>query len=191
MRVEISGGAAKLSAHGNSVEQRYLTAQTIAEHFYLLAKTSGRSRLAVSLGEHGQILPLFGAGLKMLHKLHKKRTIHMLKSLLDRQGHRSVVDVLRGEAEMDELLEALQPKSVPTLLKEVFNSLDIVVGHRFYRLDALGIGQGEVFIYAAQLGEYVGIDSRELRQGDFAQGDEILDFHNSEKYSSRRSHLPR
>ena len=107
-------------------------------------------RLAVSLGEHGDILPGLDIGGKDGDYLVECGKIFILKGFLQHQRLRGVVDVLRGEAEMDELLPAGYSKSLEILLDEIFNGLDIVVGDLLDVLYLLGVFRSHRLIEPAQ-----------------------------------------
>ena len=110
----------------------------------------------------------------------------VVEGLADAEGDSSVVDVLGGEAEVDEVLyrgcgdsggeTAGHGHLVETLLDEVFDGFDVVVGNGFYFLDTGGVGLGEVAIEIAErLKERMGNISQ-LRERQFAECDEVFDF---------------
>ena len=78
---------------------------------------------------------------------------------------------------MDEFFVVGQPEGVHLLLDDVFDGLDIVVGHRFDFLDAFGVGRREIEVERAQGCELRAVDARQLRQGQLAQRNEVLHFH--------------
>ena len=131
----------------------------------------------MGLGEHGDVLPLVGEGFEAAEQLLCQGEEHLLQSLLNRKRCGGVVDVLRGESEVDELLEGSQSSDgVELLLDEVLHSLDIVVGDALDILHALGILLREVLVDGAQSGEMFFGECCELRQWQFAEEDEIFDF---------------
>ena len=115
--VEISGGAAELTAYGHGLERVGLGAQTIGEHSQLLAQTGGAGRLSVGLGEHGNVGPFVGLCLEVGNETLEFGQIDFEHRLAYRHGHGGVVDVLGCEAEMNELLAELEPEGVEFLLQ--------------------------------------------------------------------------
>ena len=77
---------------------------------------------------------------------------------------------------MHELLHAAQPEGVHLLLDDVLHGLHVVVGHRLDLLHTRGVGRREVAVEAPQGLALRRAHARELRQRDFAQGDEIFHF---------------
>ncbi len=100
-----------------------------------------------------------------------------MEGILHRHRHRGVVDVLRGEAEVDELLPLREPQGVETLLEEVLHGLHVVVRNRFEILDLQGVLLGELLIDGGELLQRGGGNPRELRQPLAAEGYEILNLH--------------
>ena len=136
--IVVARGTTKLCCNLALLELVELLVEAIHKHHYLLAQACGACRLTVGLGEHRHVFPLLGIYLQLVYQLLHQRTIYIVERLLYRQWHRSVVDVLRGESEVYELLELLQATDlVELLLYEVFHSLHIVVGHLLDVLHAL------------------------------------------------------
>lgn len=98
------------------------------------------------------------------------------------RGTAVFVDVLRGEAEVDEFLFCLQGlglaavQRVDLFLDEVFHGLDVVVGYALNVLHAGGICLGEVGVDGAQQCLDGLCDACQLWQGEFCKTDEIFDF---------------
>ena len=61
----------------------------------------------MGLSEHRDVLPLLGIVVELFYQFLQERVIDILQGFLDAQGDAGVVDVLRGQSEVDELLEAL------------------------------------------------------------------------------------
>ena len=131
----------------------------------------------MSAGKHRNVLPLFGIACKDIDHFLESRNIDLIDGLLDRHRHRSVIDVLAGKTEVDELLVLLKTKTVELLLEEIFYSLHIVVGHLLDVLDTLGFGWGKIAIDIAKTVENTAIDTGQLWQRKFTKCYEILDFH--------------
>ena len=92
-----------------------------------------------------------------------------------RERHGGVVDVLRGEAEVQELLEFGQAEFIEAAFQEIFHGLHIMVGLFFYLLDFQSVFRLEFLIDGAEV-IVVAVELLELRQRQFAQGDVILHF---------------
>ena len=75
---------------------------------------------------------------------------------------------------MDELLISLQSANgIELLLDEVFDGLDVVVGHSLYVFDALRILLREITVEVAEP-VVADRESLQLRQGQMNEGNEIL-----------------
>ena len=176
MGVEIARGATELGGEGYALQLVELTAQTVGEHAPFLAQRGGRSGLSVGVGQHGDVLPLLGFGLQKGKDIAVGGQQHLVVALLHGEGHGGVVDVLRGEAEMDELLQLLKAHLVELALEEVFHGFDVVVGGLFDILDGLGIIVGELAVDVAQLLGFAGNSGQSGTLGlqSVGEGDEIL-----------------
>ena len=101
--VEVAGSTAELGSEGHIAQGAQLLLQTVDVDHHLLAKACGRCRLSVSAGEHGHVAPLLGVVVKLLNKLLQQGDVDIVDCLLEREGHSGVVDVLRGEPEVNEI----------------------------------------------------------------------------------------
>ena len=174
--VEIAGGAAELTRERGCGEKFALLGDAVGEHLEFLAQACGRGGLAVGAGQHGHVLPFLGEGVDFVAQLLKGGHVDVLQRVEHRHRHRGVVDVLRGEAKVYEFLEPVEAHGVELLFQEIFHGLDVVIGRGLDFLDARGVGQGKVMIDVAELFQRRGGHVLELRQGNLAQGDEILDL---------------
>ena len=105
----------------------------------------------MSLGKHWYILPLIGIGLQLSYQLLYLWIENILKCFLHRKRHTGIVDVLRGQTEMDKLLVSIQSANLIKLfLDKILYSLDIVVGNLLDILDTLRIILIKVLIYLTQ-----------------------------------------
>ena len=134
----------------------------------------------MGVGQHGDVVPLFGTLLDEVENGLVLRHQHLLVALFDGEGHGGVVDILRGETEMDELLVGFELQGVEMAFEEILHGLDVVVGDFFYIFDFLGIVVGEVAIDVAQLfGQLWALVKecfqRQLR--DTGQGNKIFYLH--------------
>ena len=68
---------------------------------------------------------------------------------------------------MDEFLVFLKSEGIKTLLKEIFNGLNVMVGNAFNFFDSLRICKCEPGVDFTQLWENCFVDFCELRKGDF------------------------
>ena len=130
----------------------------------------------MGLGEHGDVFPLLGILVEQANHLIEQRQVSLVERVADEHRHRSVVDVLRRESEMDELLILSQAKTVELLLYEIFHRFHVVVGYAFDILHALRVVDREFGVDVAQLSEECVVNARKLRQRKFAEGDKIFDF---------------
>ena len=80
--VVVTCRAAKLSSQGASLEHCQLLLQTVCEYAHLLTKACGRSRLAVSLGEHGDSVPLVSISVELTDELLNERVVYIVQCLL-------------------------------------------------------------------------------------------------------------
>ena len=79
---------------------------------------------------------------------------------------------------MDEFAEALvYSESVETVLDEILDSLDVVVGGLLDLLHLQGVFDGETAVYVAKVVEQRLVETFQLGQGQVAQRDEIFDFY--------------
>ncbi len=88
-----------------------------------------------------------------------------------------VVDVLRSEAEVDELGILLKTEFLEMAFQKVFHGLHVVVGHFLYILYLDGIGLREIPVYATQTTGILHRESRQLGKAYSGQGYEVFHFH--------------
>ena len=157
--VHVAGGSAELAAHGHGLEQLFLTAQAICEHLYLFAQSCRSGGLSVGACQHGNILPLPGEVLQSANQFLQQRQVNFPDGIVYTHRHTRIIDVLAGEAEVNELLVILQAHGIEFLFQEIFHSLDVMVGDGLYFLDAGGIGNLKVTVNIAELPENRGIHS--------------------------------
>ena len=178
MGIVVARGTAELGALRHRFEQGQLFFEAVAEHAHFLAQAGGGGGLAVGLGQHGDLLPLFGTGVEGVDHRLQLRDVDFRQAVLEHEGEGGVVDVLRGQPEMHELLVNIQSAdSIKLLLDEVFNGFDIVVGDTLDVLDALCVGFRKFGVEAAQPWKQGRIKALELGKGKFAKGNEILNLH--------------
>ena len=184
--VEVARSTAELGRHGQRVQLGDLLLQPLHVDHQLLAQPGRRGGLSVGAGQHGHVVPLGREVTQASLHLLQSRIEHLAQTLLQREGDRGVVDILRGEPEMDELLAGAQADFVHLLLEQVLDGLHVVVGDRFDLLHAAGVVRREVAVERAQLFERRRIDLRQLGQRQFAQSDEILHLHADAVADERR-----
>ena len=105
MGIEVASSTTELGSDGRLLQSAQLFLKTVDIDHNLLAETCRRGRLPVGLGEHRNGLPLLGVVVKLFDQLFNEGIVDLLQSLLDREGHAGIVDILRGQAEVDELSE--------------------------------------------------------------------------------------
>ena len=186
--VQVARGTAELGRQRRVLQRAQLLLQAVDVDHHLLAQTGGRGGLSVGLGQHGYVLPLLGIVVQLLNELFQQRVVHLLQRLLHREGHAGVVDVLRRQAEVYELLvlgKGLRParslclgvEPVEHLLDEVLHRLHVVVGHALYVLHPLRVGRREVAIDVAQKLKVGVVELFQLGQGQLTQADEVLNLY--------------
>ena len=174
--IEAPGGAAELGREGHGFELGDGVVQALHEDGQLLAEGDRAGRLAVGAGEHRHVLPRFGQGLQVFPGGLQQREQHIRGRLHHGQRDGRVVDVLGGQAEMDELGAVLEAEGGQLVLDEVLHRLHIVVGGPFNVLDRLRIGFAKGHIDVAQSVHLRLGQGRQLRQADAVQGNEVLDL---------------
>ena len=174
--VEVARGAAELGRNGDVVEHEQLLFEPLDEYRKLFAQRGRRGGLPVRARQHRNLAPLLGERRQSVADLLDDGVVDARHRLPERERNGRVVDVLRREAEMHELLIGLQPEGVHFLLDDVLDGLYVVVGHRLDLLHAPGVGVREIEVERAQGGEFRAVDAGQLRQRQFAQGDEVFHF---------------
>ena len=174
--VEVARGPAELGRERHRAQLRQLGVQPLDEDVELLAEAGRRGRLAVSAREHRDRLPLARLGVELLQNGGQRGLEHLGPGLLQRKRQSGVVDVLRGQAEVDVLAPGLQAELVELFFEPVLDRLDVVVGDFLDVLDPLGVGRVEAGVELAQPVEVPRVDAGELRQRQPAERDEVLDL---------------
>ena len=179
MGIEVARRPAELGSVGQFLQHLHLNVQALGEHPDLFSQPGGRSRLSVRMRQHRDVVPLRGPFFQPFDQSVEFRQVDFGHGLLEGQGDGRVVDVLRGKAEVDEFLVALQPQAGEQLLEEVLDRFYIVVGRLFDVLDPLGVLEGKVGVEAAQIGKCAFRYAGQLGQlcTQSAQGDEVFYFH--------------
>ena len=158
------------------MEHGQLLLEPLDEDHELLAEGRGRGGLPVRACQHRHVVPLPGEGGQLVAHLLDGGVVDPREGLLEREGDRCVVDVLRGESKVYELLVCGEPQRIHLLLDDVFDGLYVVVGDGLDLLDTQRVGLGEVGVEPAQVGEAGVVDALKLRQRQLAQGDEVFDL---------------
>ena len=103
-------------------------------------------------GQHRDILPLFGIVVELLDELLHQGIVYLLERLLDRKGHRGIVDVLGSEAEMNKLFVLFETAhGIETLLDKILHGLHVVVGYLLNVFHPLGISRCKLAINVTEL----------------------------------------
>ena len=100
----------------------------------------------------------------------------MLYRLSDHQREGGVIDILRGEPEVDELLLISKPEGIEPLLDEVLHGLDIVVRRTLDLLDTCCISAGEAQVDVVEVLDTLLIEHLAQRRELLAQSDEVKDL---------------
>ena len=151
MRIVVARRTTKLGCNLAGLQLVQLLRQTIDIHHHLLTQTCGRSGLSVCLGQHWDILPLIGILLKLSDEFLHLWIVHLVECILNAEWHRRIVDILTGQAKMNEFLVIFKVANfVEFLLDEVLHSLHVVIGHLLDVLHTLRISLREVAIDVAQ-----------------------------------------
>ena len=176
--VEVSGSTSELGCHRTSLEHLHLFVETICEDHDFLAQTGWRSRLTVGLGEHRHVFPLLSIGLQLLCQFLNLRDVDLVEGILDGERHGCVVNILRCESEVNELLVFLEiSEFVELFLDIIFHGLHVVVGYLLDILDARCALLVKLAVYVAEAVEMFVIEVCQLWQRQFAKRYEIFDFH--------------
>ena len=128
-------------------------------------------------GEHRNVGPFGCPVTDFTDQLFEKRVVDIVHRIAQGGGCCGVVDILRGEAEVDELLVLFQAESVHLLLDEVLHRFYVVVGPFFDLFDPEGILFREVTVEVAKFFEMGRVHALQLRQGQSAEGDEVFYLH--------------
>ena len=111
----------------------------------------------------------------MVDEFLQQGHVALLHSLLEHEREGSVVDVLRSETKVYELLVGIQTADgIKLFLDEIFDSLHVVVCDALYLLDAVAIGLGEVLIQSSERSKMLVGESGQLRQRQLAKADEVF-----------------
>ena len=164
MRIIVTCSSTEFCCYCTRFKDIQLSVQSVNEYHNLLAQSCRRSRLSVSLGKHRNILPFFCIGSKLVYKLLYLRIIFFFQCILDRQRHRSIINILRSKSEMNELFIMLQSaKFVKLLFDKIFHSLDVMVSYTFNLLDTLSVSFREIAVNITQSFKASRIKALQLR----------------------------
>ena len=142
------------------MEHEQLLFEPLDEYRKLFAQRGRRGGLPVRARQHRNLAPLLGERRQSVADLLDDGVVDACHRLPERERNGRVVDVLRREAEMHELLIGLQPEGVHFLLDDVLDGLYVVVGHRLDLLHAPGVGVREIEVERAQGGEFRAVRTR-------------------------------
>ena len=87
MRIIVSGSTTELCRYRTSLQHSQLTFQAVSEYFNLFSQPRRRSRLTVSLCQHGDVFPFFGIRFQLVNQFLDLRIIHLLQCVFNRQRH--------------------------------------------------------------------------------------------------------
>ena len=130
MSIVVTSGTTKLSCNLASLQRLELLSETINVNHDFLAQAGWRCRLTMSLSQHRNILPLISVSLELCNQLLYLWVEALFQSLLHRERHTGIVDVLRCQTEVDKLLVGIQATNLVELfLDEVLNGFHVMVGN--------------------------------------------------------------
>ena len=135
--------------------------------------------------EHRHVRPLLGHVAQNGNELLQQGVVYVFECLAYGVRRGGVVDVLRCEPEVYELLDMRQACRIHLLLYKVLDGLDVVIGGFLYLLHAQSVLHGKVLIYGTQRGEVLLGDFGQLRQRQMTQGDEIFHLHHGAETNQR------
>mmetsp|Transcript_32461 Transcript_32461/g.79174 ORF Transcript_32461/g.79174 Transcript_32461/m.79174 type:complete len:420 (-) Transcript_32461:5-1264(-) len=196
--VHVAGGTPKLGTVRHRIQKLHLGLKAVNEDHQLLAHAGGGRGLPVGPGQERDLRPLAGEAVERGDDVSELGHVDGAPEAHDHQRVAGVVDVLRREPKVDELLdleEALEAGGAGHLghlvLEEVLHSLDIVVGREggaaggpaleLRLLDPGGVLVGELGVDPAELRDE-GVrgrgHGRELGEGrgHAEEADEVLDL---------------
>ena len=136
VRVEIPGGSAELGRRRNRARQRDLLVQPFDEYANLLAEFRRRGGLPVRMRQQRDLFPLLRQCRELGHQLFDQRIVDVVGRVAQCRRNRRVVDVLRREPEVHELLVRADTELLHFLFYEVFDGFHVVVGRLLDLFDA-------------------------------------------------------
>ena len=152
--------------------------KAIGKHANFFTQACRRSWLSVRLGQHGNIFPSFSIIVQLIDEFLHEGNVDFMQGILEHQGERGIVNILRGEAEVNKFLVGLKvAQTIQLLLDIVLHGFYVVVG---YALDFLDAGCAlfiKSLVDSPQLRKQGIVEIRQLRQRELAQRYEILDLH--------------
>ena len=148
--IKVTRSTSELCRDGDVEQLLKLLIKTLNKDQNLLTEGCRRGGLSVSVGKHRDALPLLSQRREGLEQLLECGDVQICQRLLQHQRLRGVVDILRGESEVDKLGASLHTQGDKFLLDKILYSLHIVVGGLLDLLHTLSIGLGEFAINVAQ-----------------------------------------
>ena len=150
MGIVVARGSAKLSRHLAGFKLRQLLFQAISKHANLFAQTCWRCRLAVRFGQHGHVFPRVGILSQLFNQLLQQWVITFFERLFQRKWHAGVIDVLRSQPKVDELLVRFQAANgIELFLNEILHGLHVVVRYLLDVFNTLCLSLVESAVYVA------------------------------------------
>ena len=179
MSIIVTSSTTELGSDGRFLQGTQLLLKAIDVDHHLLTETSRRRRLSMGLGQHGHVTPLFSIVVKLFNQLLNEGIINVGKCFLDTKGYGSIVNILRGKSEMDELLglSGESAQRIATLLDEILNSFNIMVSDTLNSLHTKCILCRKVTIDVSEGFKETMIKTFKLGKRQFTKRDEILYLH--------------
>ena len=142
----------------------------------LLPQARRGGRLPVRACQHSHVGPLLCVELQLIDQPTQLGQIDVLYRLSDHQREGGVIDILRGEPEVDELLLIGKPEGIEPLLDEVLHGLDVVVRRTLDLLDTCCISAGEAQVDVVEVLDTLFVEHLAECGELLAQGDEVKDL---------------
>ena len=150
MGIEVTGRTAEFGRSLEGTQHGHLFVQTVHKHLDLLAQTGWGGRLSVCMGQQWNIAPLIGHRLEFSDQLVEHRMVHLNQRLFEAVGNGGIVDILRGQSEVDELFVGMQAEFIHLLFEQILDGFDIMVGCPFDLFDPQGVSFGKMAVNIAQ-----------------------------------------
>lgn len=157
VRVEVAHRPVQLGLELQVAQLLVLLVQAVHEVGHFLAQGGRGGELPVGARDHAGLAVLPGQGLQPGQHFLLEGQQQVLFRILHHQRVRHVVDVFRGAAEVDVLLDAPElALFVQFLLNIVLHGLDVMVGGLLDGLDPQSPLHAELFVQTVQVGDIQG-----------------------------------
>jgi len=128
MRVEVAAGASKLSFESDIIKMHELTVQAFGKNHDFFSYPGRRGRLAMGVGQHGNIAPLPCQGMQAVQQLVERRQYRIQLGFFDEQRHGRIIDILGGKPEMYKLFVCPNFHGIELFTQKILHGFHIVIG---------------------------------------------------------------